>query len=443
MHDFYFNPNSFSISSRGIQPSFSASFNDFLREDINLGLRGNLDSILSISQPAGFIDLLWYSSVESLSNKAESISERMSRKAEVLKANIRDFPSLSIRTAEREFLSDFIPKQANFPKVVTLPEVLRVDDNLDKVGNAIDKPPFIKKNTMSIYSSQDNLGITYEPITSIEPLGSLHVYDIEVEGTHNFVAEGIVAHNTAIKDEGLRKKEKGKSRRGEGRKRFTNDDSREKMASSAINLGNIKLKMNGTGEWFEWKIMRKMKRFFSKKSVRVGSMLLLGLLGGEYADYKWNDARLLKNSAYVFTFALVGPKDASGIDSSIGGLLDESTSPSPNIFKIFLGLSPNTLPLSAYRPTSITDDSNVQYYNIENWSCIRGLDEKQPNGEPYWSTKLLQSLLLMKPGEIIPDGYKKASDYGQIQNKLITEVTLGMYLASFGKDEKGAYMMCL
>ncbi|MBU1524636.1 MAG: hypothetical protein KKG50_08270, partial [Candidatus Omnitrophica bacterium] len=202
MHDFYFNPNSFSISSRGIQPSFSASFNDFLREDINLGLRGNLDSILSISQPAGFIDLLWYSSVESLSNKAESISERMSRKAEVLKANIRDFPSLSIRTAEREFLSDFIPKQANFPKVVTLPEVLRVDDNLDKVGNAIDKPPFIKKNTMSIYSSQDNLGITYEPITSIEPLGSLHVYDIEVEGTHNFVAEGIVAHNTAIKDEG-------------------------------------------------------------------------------------------------------------------------------------------------------------------------------------------------------------------------------------------------
>ncbi len=38
--------------------------------------------------------------------------------------------------------------------------------------------------------------IAYEPIAQIKYLGRQQVYDIEVEGTHNFVAEGIVAHNT-------------------------------------------------------------------------------------------------------------------------------------------------------------------------------------------------------------------------------------------------------
>ncbi|MBU2634733.1 MAG: HEAT repeat domain-containing protein [Nanoarchaeota archaeon] len=168
----------------------------------------------------------------------------MSRKAEVLKANIRDFPSLSIRTAEREFLSDFIPKQANFPKVTVLPDALRIGDNFDKVGSAIDKPPFIKKNTMPIYSSQEDLGIIYEPIISIEPLGNLHVYDIEVEGTHNFVAEGIVAHNTVIrdKDKGLRIKHEEsievQSGEGEGRSEKGEEEvvypERSRRASSAV-----------------------------------------------------------------------------------------------------------------------------------------------------------------------------------------------------------------
>ncbi|MBU1367197.1 MAG: hypothetical protein KJ711_05240, partial [Candidatus Omnitrophica bacterium] len=55
---------------------------------------------------------------------------------------------------------------------------------------------------------QNKIDVVCEPIISIEPLGNLHVYDIEVEGTHNFVAEGIVAHNTFIspQDSGLRDK---------------------------------------------------------------------------------------------------------------------------------------------------------------------------------------------------------------------------------------------
>jgi len=38
--------------------------------------------------------------------------------------------------------------------------------------------------------------ILWDKIVAIEPLGPMQVYDIEVEGTHNFVAQGIVAHNT-------------------------------------------------------------------------------------------------------------------------------------------------------------------------------------------------------------------------------------------------------
>jgi hypothetical protein len=40
--------------------------------------------------------------------------------------------------------------------------------------------------------------ILWDKIVSIEPLGPRHVYDIEVEGTHNFIGNGIFAHNTAI-----------------------------------------------------------------------------------------------------------------------------------------------------------------------------------------------------------------------------------------------------
>lgn len=49
------------------------------------------------------------------------------------------------------------------------------------------------------------MGIGYEKITSIEPMGEAEVYDIEVDGTHNFIAEGIVAHNSEVVYHQIRK----------------------------------------------------------------------------------------------------------------------------------------------------------------------------------------------------------------------------------------------
>ena len=36
-----------------------------------------------------------------------------------------------------------------------------------------------------------------EKISSIRPLAPQHVYDLSIEGTRNFIANGIIAHNTA------------------------------------------------------------------------------------------------------------------------------------------------------------------------------------------------------------------------------------------------------
>ncbi len=44
----------------------------------------------------------------------------------------------------------------------------------------------------------DGYGIKWTQIASIVPTGKKQVYDIEVEGTHNFVGNGIVAHNTTV-----------------------------------------------------------------------------------------------------------------------------------------------------------------------------------------------------------------------------------------------------
>ena len=40
--------------------------------------------------------------------------------------------------------------------------------------------------------------VIWDEIVSVTPVGREHVYDIEVEGTHNFVGNGIFAHNTYV-----------------------------------------------------------------------------------------------------------------------------------------------------------------------------------------------------------------------------------------------------
>ena len=48
----------------------------------------------------------------------------------------------------------------------------------------------------SNYGSSTSIG--WDEIVSIEPTGEKQVYDLSIEGMHNFVANGIVAHNTYL-----------------------------------------------------------------------------------------------------------------------------------------------------------------------------------------------------------------------------------------------------
>ena len=47
-------------------------------------------------------------------------------------------------------------------------------------------------------SDEGSSDIYFEKISSITILDSQQVYDLEIEGTHNFIANDIVAHNTAV-----------------------------------------------------------------------------------------------------------------------------------------------------------------------------------------------------------------------------------------------------
>jgi len=78
-------------------------------------------------------------------------------------------------------------------------------DNLVKSFNIWTKVIYLKAgdeiavaNFSSDGGRMDSSKVKFVKIKSIEELPAEQVYDIEVEGTHNFVANGIVAHNTYI-----------------------------------------------------------------------------------------------------------------------------------------------------------------------------------------------------------------------------------------------------
>lgn len=95
------------ILEKGTQPLRLASSIARLRELTNFWSKGILDSMLSISQPAGLVLGEWYSSSVSLSSKASSIAERISRNAAVSKTNNFGVPSLSRYRAAWDFLPSF------------------------------------------------------------------------------------------------------------------------------------------------------------------------------------------------------------------------------------------------------------------------------------------------------------------------------------------------
>src|SRR3989338_795819 len=59
-------------------------------------------------------------------------------------------------------------------------------------------PPFGSPRVNSVYQNQTRESIFWDQIVSIQFLGNERVYDISVEGTHNFIGNDIFAHNTYL-----------------------------------------------------------------------------------------------------------------------------------------------------------------------------------------------------------------------------------------------------
>ncbi|MBU4312616.1 MAG: hypothetical protein KJ706_07855, partial [Candidatus Omnitrophica bacterium] len=114
-----------------------------------------------------------------------------------------------------------------------------------------------------------------------------------------------------------------------------------------------------------------------------------------------------------------------------------SKTPLPDILGIYLNLKERqVLPVSRYRPTAITKDPpNSIYHSIKEWSKCVSFNEVDEEGNYYWSRGLLQDLLNMKQGQILHSGYK---DQSSLQYQ--TDIKLGNFLQSFGKNKKGIYL---
>ena len=75
-----------------------------------------------------------------------------------------------------------------------------IDNNLTKSNSSVNgvwiKVIYLRPGMeIAVY---DQNSLSWEKIIAIEPKGEEHVYDLMIENTHNFVANGIVAHNTYI-----------------------------------------------------------------------------------------------------------------------------------------------------------------------------------------------------------------------------------------------------
>jgi hypothetical protein len=205
------------IFSKGTKPSLSASLIPFLSLAANLGFIGRCDSMASISQPTGLRKT--YSLVETFSSYLASKAQRRSHRAYVSNIKYLGEPFLSTTTAAlkasgADVLSS-LGIDANFPNGSNLTSSF-IESFINDLGFILisslkqlkyNTPYFSLSRLFSMPEAEaaqgtDTItpesGILWDKIVSIEPLGAEHVYDIEVEGTHNFVANGIIAHNTYV-----------------------------------------------------------------------------------------------------------------------------------------------------------------------------------------------------------------------------------------------------
>jgi len=85
---------------------------------------------------------------------------------------------------------------SQYSRTENLVKCSSVDDQ--KAVEAPGKVIYLQKGNEIVVAENDLTSVKFVKIKKITKLPPEQVYDIEVEGTHNFVANGIIAHNTYI-----------------------------------------------------------------------------------------------------------------------------------------------------------------------------------------------------------------------------------------------------
>jgi hypothetical protein len=99
---------------------------------------------------------------------------------------------------------------------------------------------------------------------------------------------------------------------------------------------------------------------------------------------------------------------------------------------IYLGLEPNTLPLSKHKPTRLTGAEDMTFYSIADYI----------NPEAFLTLNIpdcgIEKILNLKLGEAV--SFRELdSNHQVVPAANFTDIDLGGYTVSFGRDEKGLY----
>jgi|GEM_PF-165443 len=252
-----------------------------------------------------------------------------------------------------------------------------------------------------------NPDITWEPIVKIEPLGDQPTYDLEIADTHNFIANGVVAHNSELLSRRLPAYLLGlnpnaqiistsyasdlASRINRDVQRIIdNDRYRELFPQSSLNTRNVSSDAKGSylrnSEIFE--IVRHTGSYRSAgvgggingmgfgaltKEVGMGFISGLGVVDDPFKNRKEAESLTVRDSVwewYTSTFRSRAEGDAAilivatrwNADDLIGRLLKQSR-----------------------------ENPKADQWKVVNFAAIRGADEQpddpRKEGEPLWYFK--------------------------------------------------------
>ncbi|PJC48533.1 MAG: hypothetical protein CO035_02995, partial [Candidatus Omnitrophica bacterium CG_4_9_14_0_2_um_filter_42_8] len=225
--DFLIRGASFNITDiHNLVPGFFKDFSNRTRavcvnENFH-GLRGRLDNqFLFVSQKSGIqhtsIDIFCSNWAEFVFNLlkihpgSHGLEYNMHRSARAFNTG---FTMLDFRVYADMFVNHFFMEHFGSSFTV-LSEAYHIIDNLSSRAYAdVTAPAPVSLRGVPIYRDDEAISeiasltsfarndkegdILWDKIISIEYIGREHVYDIEVEGTHNFIGNGIFAHNTYI-----------------------------------------------------------------------------------------------------------------------------------------------------------------------------------------------------------------------------------------------------